>query len=220
MGITRGEAQDATEFSIEVEMNRRPAASFPASIAVTRVQGAEYSSYNMPRGRGNGKMRVVGLRDAELKTELEIAGLLPQVRGVASLNSLIVPEYVESLHDLRRAAAQVQADVLLVYTFDTQFWDRETTIPALGTLTLGLFPNERVRVMSTASAAFVDVRSGFVYGLCEASHESGRITNAWNTSGAVDATRREVERATFRKLHAELVETWKGIAERYGQPGS
>src|SRR2546423_1703511 len=83
-----------------------------------------------------------------------------KVLEVVPINQMVVPMKIESERDLRAAAAGVQADMALLYTFNTQF-NTETTIPALGVLTLGLFPNQNARVTSTASAALVDTRSGY-----------------------------------------------------------
>lgn len=218
LGITPKQAESMTDWEVAQRLERKPAASFPAAIAVVRVQGAGYTS-RTSKGVGSGAYTVVTARDAEGETDAARLAALPGTRGIGAVNRLIVPEETRDLRDLRLIAAELQADILLLYTMDTSFGTKETTIPALGVLTLGLFPNERARVSSTASAAFVDTRTGYIYGLAEASTEETRITNAWNSNDAVDQSRREAERSAFAKLVPELEKTWGSISATYGPKG-
>lgn len=217
LGVSPQDADAMTTSGVKEALSRRPAASFPASVALARVQGRGYTSYTS-RGYGSGAFTIISGRDVERETDFEKLSKLPMLAGVAPLNRLVVPGEIRSEEDLRNAAAQVQADILLIYTFDTEFWT-ETTVPHLGTITLGLFPNERAKVSSTASSAFIDVRTGFIYGLSEVTHTNSRIANAWTSREAMDQTRREVEAEAFSRLTQDWEKTWAGIAARFG-PGS
>lgn len=218
LGVTPQDADAMTTSGVREAFARRPAASFPASVALARVQGRGYTSYTS-RGYGSGAFTIISTRDVEREADFEKLTKLPMLAGVAPLNRLVVPQEIRNEEDLRNAAAQVQADILLIYTFDTEFWT-ETTVPHLGTITLGLFPNERAKVTSTASSAFIDVRTGFIYGLSEVTHTSSRIANAWTSKEAVDQTRREVEAEAFSMLTKEWQKTWTGIAARFGPAGA
>lgn len=215
LGLSPAEAESMTDYDIGQRLARKPAASFPAAIAVVRVQGAGYSSYTA-RSVGTGAYSIVTQRDAEADADVQRLVKMPNTRGLGSVNRLIVPPKTSDLKDLRLIAADMQADILLLYTLDTSFGSTETTIPALGVLTLGLFPNERARVTSTASAAFVDTRTGYLYGLAEATVEDTRITNAWGNNDAVDKSRREAERGAFEKLVPEIERLWADISAMYG----
>ena len=218
LGLTAAEADSLTDHDISARLSRKPAASFPAAIAVVRVQGAGYVSYTS-RGVGRGPYSIVTTRDAEAEADVQRLVSMPNTRGFGAVNRLIVPPETRDLKDLRLIAADMQADLLLLYTLDTSFGSTETTVPALGVLTLGLFPNERARVTSTASAAFVDTRTGYLYGLAEATVEDTRLTNAWGNNDAVDKSRREAERGAFAKLVPEIERLWSEIAATYG-PGT
>lgn len=215
LGITKAEQLDRTDTSIEVQLARKPAASFPAAIAVVRVQDRGYSSYSTGPAYGHGKFTIVSTREVESDENLQRLSTFPQLRGVAPLNRLVLPKQIDKEMDLRMAAASVQADVLLLYTFDTAFYS-DTTIPALGVISLGLIPNEMKKVTSTASAAFIDTRTGYVYGLCEATGKCDRLHNAWNSREALDGARLSAEREAFGKLVDEMGETWTQIAREYG----
>jgi hypothetical protein len=215
LGLSPAEAETLTDYDIGQRLARKPAASFPAAIALVRVQGEGYRSYTS-RGRGSGPYSIITTRDAESDTDVLRLTQMPSTRGIGAVNRLIIPAETKDLKDLRLIGADLQADIILVYTFDTEFGSTETTIPALGVLTLGLFPNERARVTSTASAAFVDTRTGYLYGLAEATVEDTRITNAWGNNDAVDKSRREAERGAFEKLVPEIERLWADISARYG----
>ena len=215
LGLSPAEAETLTDYDIGQRLARKPAASFPAAIALVRVQGEGYRSYTS-RGRGSGPYSIITTRDAESDTDVLRLTQMPNTRGIGAVNRLIIPAETKDLKDLRLIGADLQADIILVYTFDTEFGSTETTIPALGVLTLGLFPNERARVTSTASAAFVDTRTGYLYGLAEATVEDTRITNAWGNNEAVDKSRREAERGAFAKLVPEIERLWTDISAMYG----
>ena len=213
LGISASEAAKLTDVEIAARMARRPAASFPAALAVIRVQGEGYRNYSSV-GYGVGRCTIVTNRDLENQADMQTINSLPMVRGIAMVNRLVAPPKIDSEMGLRAAAAELHADILLLYTFDTVF-RTETTVPALGVITLGLFPNERARVTSTVSAVFIDVRTGYIYGTAEATHMTSRITNAWNTADAVDKTRRECEIAAYKQLLPQLSEVWSGIVSAY-----
>lgn len=217
LGVTPQQADSMTTSGVRDALARRPAAAFPAALAVARVQGPGYTS-GTARGYGNGSYTLLTLRDIEKDTDFERLAKLPMLAGVAPLNRLVVPAEIRKEEDLRNAAAQVQADILLIYTLDTQFWT-ETTVPYLGKITLGLFPNEEAKVTTTVSSAFIDVRTGYIYGLSEATETRSRLANAWTSRDAIDQARRDVEAAAFAKAVGEWEKTWTGIASRYG-PGS
>ncbi len=215
MGITPEEVATGTDFSLREKLDRKPLAGFPCVIALARVQASGYSSYS-ERAYGCGKFSVVTGRTVETEEHLRMLGGLAKVRGVAMLNRLVLPEKLETEKDLREAAAAVRADMLLVYTFDTVF-DTGTTIPALGTITLGLFPNERARVTTTVSSALLDTRNGYVYGLSEASATTSQIANAWTSRAAVEECRTRTEQEAFDALVGKMPGMWAGVVAEYAK---
>lgn len=219
MGISQATADERSDADVQVAMNRKPAAGFPAAIVAVRVQGREYRSMSAS-SYGHGAFSVVTTRDVENPEDIARLEKLPMVQGVGTLNRLVLPERLETTKDLRLAAANVQADIVLLYTFDTTFHQGDTTIPALGVISLGLIPNEVQKATSTASAAFIDTRTGYIYGLCEATAKKERLSNAWTSREALDRARRGAETDAFHQLVDQMEQTWTGIAARYGPPAS
>lgn len=213
MGITPEQQSAMTDTSIRDRMERKPLANFPARVAVARVQAPQYSSHTS-QGWGRGSFTVVTNRDVEQKIDMDRIEALPMLAGVAPLNRLVLPERLDGVDDLRRAAASVQADMLLVYTFDTVFRVDDAAAP-LTVFTLGLFPGRFANVTTTASAALVDTRNGFVYGLAEASEKSSQLANAWTDGDAVDQCRRRTEGEAFTKLVGELQTMWTGVVRTH-----
>ena len=214
MGITPEEVASGTDFAMREKMDRKPLAGFPCVIALARVQGPGYSSFS-ERAYGSGKYSVVTGRTVETDEHIKTLSGLAQVRGVATLNRLVLPERLETEKDLREAAASVRADMLLIYTFDTTF-DVGTTIPAMGTITLGLFPNEKAKVGTTASCVLLDTRNGYVYGLSEASATRSQLANAWTSRAAVEDCRKRTEQEAFDKLVGQFPGMWAGVVAQYG----
>jgi len=157
--------------------SRRPAASFPARIAVVRVQAADYRS-STAEPLATGRFSVVPTKELISDDELNAIGEWDDVAAVAPLSKLLLPAKLDSFDDLRLAAAKLQADVLLVYTIDTTFRVQGRGYGPLALISLGLVPDRDAYVTSTASAIFVDVRSGFVFGVVEATDKQSGLTNA------------------------------------------
>lgn len=214
---TPGEAAELQTFSndvaIEAAFARKPAARFPANIATVRVQAADYSCYNTPTC-GGGNYSVVLTRDVEDPEALMRAAQWPLVAGLAPLGRLLLPAQLRDDRELRNAAAKLHADMVLIYTFDTKFYESEMLKP-IGLITLGLAPNTRIRIVSTASAILVDTRTGYIYGMAEATDRREDLSSAWDTESAVDDARSKAESAAFAKLVDELEKTWSAIVTTY-----
>lgn len=202
------------EWDIEKALSRKPAASFPARLAMVRVQSPGYRSYQNS-SYGTGRYSVVTTRDIEEEKDLDRIRGLPMIAGVAPMSRLLLPEKLDSDLPLRKAAASLQADMLLLYTLDTSFHIDATNLGPLAVVTLGLLPNREAVVRSTASALFYDVRTGFVYGLAESTAQESQRANLWGTQDAIDRTRRAAEKKSFEQLIDELTKTWGAIVKEH-----
>jgi hypothetical protein len=207
-----------TEAGIQSVLDKKPLASFPASLALVRVQAPGYASYTT-RGWGGGQYTIVTTRDVETQQDVGRINALPQVRGVAPLNRLVIPSVLNSDYELRAAAARMHADILMLYTIDTVFHETDRTTPVT-VITLGATNNKRLRIMSTASAALLDTRSGYVYGLAEANEEHEELQNAYKTDEEIDRIRRDVEGSAFTKLVGDVETTWKMVLAEHARPGN
>lgn len=117
--------------------------------------------------------------------------------------------------ELRKAAALLHADMLLIYTLDTTFSVEDKAAP-LTFVTLGLSPNQQARLLCTASAVLMDTRNGYIYGVSEATERQSQLTNAWTSTTAVDEARRRTESAAFEKLVGQMEQTWTGVVKSIG----
>lgn len=218
MGITQKETENLTDASIARRLERKPTAAFPTSLAVVRVQGSGYRAYNT-HSYGHGTYSVVSVHDVESDDAFQRIGQLPMVRGVAALNRLVLPERYDSERDLREGAAAVQADVLFIYTFDTTFGVEDKLKP-LSIITLGLFPQDEARVVSSAYGVLVDTRTGYVYGLAEGSAREQQLANAWTSETAIDQSRRRAEQQAFDRMIESFAVMWNGVVREYGPDGA
>ncbi len=149
LGISQAEVEAATDAGIALKMAKKPLASFPTSIATVRVQARGYRSYSLD-GWGDGDFTVITVRDIETEEQLEKLTKLPMIKEIVPINRMVITGMVRNERDLRDAAANLHADMLAIYTLDTRF-DTSTTVPYLGVITLGLFPNEQASVTATAA---------------------------------------------------------------------
>jgi len=214
LGITPGEQAGLTEHDIARELERKPAASFPAGVAVVRVQANGYRSHTNRNAWNSGRFSLISERDAESEIDLNRLAELPMLRGLVRLNRLVIENRIETEEDLRKAAARVQADMLLLYTFDTRF-SVKNTVPFLDTISLGILPNKEANVTATVSAVLMDTRTGYIYTLAEASDTQKQLANAWTSSDAVDESRIRAESRAFAKLVDELTTSWTTLVRAY-----
>ncbi len=195
-------------------MKREPAAPFPARVAIVRVQASGYYSRNN-RCYGNGQFCVVTTRDIETEEDLAKLTRLPMVGGVVPMSRILLPTELKSIKDLQLAAARLKADLLLVYSIDTQFNVESTEIGPLGLISLGFLPNKKAHVTSTASAALFDVRSGYVFGAAESTAMEQQRATFWSSEDAVESSRLKAEAEAFHKLFGEFEKLWKGVVEQH-----
>ena len=194
----------------------KPAATFPASIAVVRVQASNYRSYHTEREggvHGHGRFSVVTDKDVQDDADIQRIAGLPKVGGLISISSLLLPDNLESDTQLREAAARLKADMILLYTLDTTFHENDMSA-TLNTITLGLSPTRRVFVRVSASALIVDTRTGFIYAALETNEKKQVITNAWESKESADRARRQTEKTAFKALLGEFEKSWPQVIER------
>ena len=194
-------------------LSRKPAAVFPARLAVVRVQGAGYESYSN-RGYGRGKYSVVTNRDIETEADFTRLAAMPEVSAVGTLNRLLLPANHTSGDDLRTAAAQLQADIVMLYTIDTSFRTDTQQIGPMQLVALGFFPNKKAKVSSTCAVAFVDTRTGYVYGVAESTANEEQRSDLWNKEEAIEKARAKAERAAFAQALGDVEKLWGQIAAR------
>ena len=105
--------------------------------------------------------------------------------------------------------------MLLVYTLDTGFKVENKAVGPLTVISLGVLPTKKARVTTTASAALLDVRTGFIYGLAEATAIEEQRASVWSTADAIDSARKEAESAAFQKLVGEIARFWDDVVRTH-----
>ena len=206
-----------TDSRIAEALARAPAAQFPAHVIVARVQAGGYFSYSS-RGYGNGGYTVLTTRDIETEADFEQLASLPGIAAIGAINRILLPLELRSLQDLREAAAQLHGDVVLLYTVDTAFHTENQLVAPLQLVSLGMFASEKSRITTTCAAAFVDVRTGYVYGVAEGTATDTRRSSPWTTESAIEAARLKTEREAFTAALKEIAKTWSSINAEYGRP--
>lgn len=202
--------------SIRESFAAKPAAGFPAGVAAVRVQAPRYRSYYTDREggvHGQGRYSVITVREVEDDADMQRLTKLPQMGGLISISTLLLPSHLQSDLELRQAAARLKADMLLLYTFDTSFHANDASV-ALNVISLGLSPSRKIFVRVSASALLIDTRTGFIYSAYEANERREVWTNAWESKESADRARRDAEKVAFKSLVGEFEKTWPQVVER------
>jgi hypothetical protein len=207
---------EITTPAVAEAMARKPAASWPARIIIVRVQAPGYESHSN-RGVGQGRFSVVTTRDIEQEGDFQRIGALPRVAAVGALSRLLLPGNLSSADDLRTGAAQLQGDIVMLYTIDTAFRTETKNIGPLQTLALGFFPTHKAKVTSTCSVALMDTRTGYIYGVAEWTSGADQRSDVWNEEKAIEKARARAEREAFTGAIGEVEKLWAGIVA--AQPG-
>lgn len=205
---------ESTDANLRDHYEATPSAGFPAHIVAVRIQASGYENPQYA-AYGRGQFSVMTTREVESDDDFARIAGLPMVAQIGSLNRLVLPEHLTSIKDLRVPAAQLQADLLLLYTFDTTFRVQGKTMAPLQLITLGFLPDHETFVTTTASAALYDVRTGFIYGLAESTSRKSGLGSVWKTQETLDRLRIETEQAAFSDLVGEFEKLWKGVVETY-----
>ncbi len=218
---TRADLQQFTPPSMRDAFALEPSYPYPASIAVVRVQGTAYSNHYLSQHGGSfggGRFTVVLANELGEELHLQSIGELPHIKGIVRLNRLVLPNRIESDRDIRDSAARLKADLVLLYTFDTVFFDAHKG-KALSVITLGLSPNRKIYATTTATAMLIDTRTGYIYSAYEATERNHAHSTSWGTRETADQVRRDTETKAFAQLIKNMVEDWPRFLERY-PPGS
>lgn len=191
---------------------RQPSPDFPASIGVVRVQAAGYRSASV-RGFGKGRYSLVTTQELLDAPRLDAMARWTAVSAVKPIDPALLPEQLESLDDLRLAAAKLQLDVLLIVTVDTSLSTDGQKSAAGAALKLGK-PASDAAIDVQARAQFMDVRTGYVYGGAEASARAADPA-AWAAVPSLDRLRLDTERQAVATLLGQAEQVWSGIEGRY-----
>jgi hypothetical protein len=90
-------------------------------------------------------------------------------------------------------------------------------VAPLQLVSLGMFASEKSRIVTTCAAAFIDVRTGYVYGVAEGSSSDVRRSSIWTTEAAIDAARLKTEREAFGAALKEIAKAWTSINAEYNR---
>lgn len=201
---------EITDSDLNDYFQTRPASTFPANIAVIRVQDAGYQS-KWHHGEGAGRYTIVTTRDIETDEAYERLQQLADVQGVAPVGRMLVPANANTVKDLRVPAAKLHADMLLVYTVDTVFTVDGSPLGPLTLISLGLLPNKKAHVTATVAGMLVDVRTGYIYGTTEATARQEQRTSIWSTELVVDSARGIAEKNAFDAFVGNFEQFWGGV---------
>lgn len=195
---------------------RKPALQLPARMAIARVAANGYSS---PRNTsyGGGAYSVVTNRDIEPEESLTRLAALPQVAAIAPLSRLVVSPQLSTTRQLREGAAQLRADVLLVYSIDTSIRTDTKSFGPAQLVALGFLRSHKAIVTSTCAYAIFDVRTGFLYGTGETTATETQGSDVWGSTAAIEEARVRAERGAFEHGVDAVGKLWGDILREHAK---
>ena len=192
----------------------RPLVKFPAYVAITQIQGNSLGRGKWKYPDKNNPFALSITKHLQGDERMNRLRALPGVAESVVLNKLIAPPFFKSSEDLRTAAKRLRADLLLIYTFDTEVTQNDA-MPILTLATLGLSPSKMIEAESTASAVLIDVKTGFIYGTAQGIAKEETISNGWYLKSSMESVEDEVEHEAFSSLLSKIENVWGRVYERY-----
>jgi len=191
------------------------APSFPASIAVARVQAPEFRADPPLQSRNGGHFSVVTSDQGSASGLLKGISAWPVVAGVSVIDPSTLPEAFNSPGDLRLAAAKLSADVLLIYTVDTSFRVRGQAYGPGYSIPVGTTkPDGDTGITVTASAVFKDVRTGATLASASAVAVASDVASAWPSVKMIDRKRQDTEHKAIELMLTDAQNQWTDIVAR------
>ena len=200
--VARAREAKRAEFSdplIARATNAKPTMQFPATIAIA----------------ANDQTVREHIRALSALGKLDGLDSLPQLARTVIVSPVVVGDTdqehrISADLRLREAAAKLHADAVLIIANESQLTDGSVVAP-LTALSLGLFPNKRYELISTAFTALVDTRTGYIYGTNEKSRARTGLTMSWGSDDVIHRARSKAEREAMEKLFADFPAFWRGI---------
>ena len=207
MGVFRDSLSESGAY--QKTWSAQPTVQFPVTLAIAQVQ-SNYNYYQKTSGYS------VQNSISEMQTSYDELLSLQGIVGVVPVSKLLVAGHHQSADALRKAASSLKAEMLYVYTLDTQF-DETDWSSALSLYSLGLSPTVTVEVMTTAMGVLIDTRTGYVYGVVEASSYKDQKAAYMTRQNAWDQCRKVTEQEAFKQMNVRFKTMWNGIISQYGQ---
>ena len=191
-------------------VNPQPAAPFPARILLVRIQASDYATTGSACF-GTGQYCVLTDSNVESTGAMQRLQALPLVAAVDRMPPASIPKSLNTIDELRAAAADLHADLLLLYSLDTRFTVDNADLAPLAVITPGFLPNKGARVTVRTSAVLVDARTGFVYGMAEATSWRDQNAAVWATRATIEDERRITERSSFELWQERFAALWQRV---------
>lgn len=207
MGIFRGTLNESGTFRSNT--TPQPMARFPVILAVARIQGAGYYQNGMGYCVVNDPLSGTQGQQSSFAN-------LPGISQVVPVNRLLVAGFQKSPDVLRQAAASLKAQMLYIYTLDTE-QDETDWSSALSLYTLGLSPTVKVKVTTSAMGMLIDTQTGYVYGILEAGADKEQTAAYMTRQNAWDQCRQVTEEQAFEAMMKQLPGMWNDVFNRYRQ---
>ena len=171
--------------------------------------------YSYPNNNNSG-YSVMSVNQPGMGLNEDIFKNLQHISQVVPVNKLLVAGPQNSANDLRSAALSLKADMLFVFTLDTQQTQSDWSSP-LSLYSLGLSPSVKVEVTTSAMGMLIDTQTGYVYGVLEATSYKKKIAAYMTCQNAWDQCRKVTEKGAIEELNKKFETMWNGVLSQCEQ---
>lgn len=179
-----------------------PNLQLPATLAIARIQSQYYG--NTPG------FHIINNRALESKIDMSPIRNQKGIRDMVILNSLLASGELSSSSQLRASAKSLKADVLLVYTIDTQSEYRDNA-SILSVFSLGMAPTVKMSVTTTITAVLIDTQTGFLYGTFETTSHKEQTAAAMTSNDARGQCQDFTEKDAMTQMINRFPELWNQV---------
>lgn len=207
----------AVDQEVERLLSLQPAADLPARLALLHLTGplGEDETGRPRRGPAAGGGEVAAFGDETVWSALSSTG--GPFSTLTSANALSITGEIgiskPRMADLRRAAAALGADLLLVHLVGTNRYRRATASSVLDLTGVGiaLVPSREIEVYSGAKGVVVDVRTGAIVLAAEARRKASSRAPSAFVERETERLTEETERAALATLTERIL---SGVRDR------
>jgi len=194
IGVFVERRRAVTEKEIQEAFDHKPTIKGGNTIGIVFVSASDSS--------GNAVQVATADENKAWQSALQDSYLVSEVVFLSS-------EFTRSVRDirvLRKNAAMLNCDLLLIYGISCDYSRRANPLSALYITVIGAFfvPGDTLTVAGIAKAALLNVRTGHVYGVVEASASQSMLLPTVWISGSLPQMYRNVSINALRELREKL----------------
>jgi len=173
-----------------------PVAKLPAQLGIVRVEKNHRNELYIPKG-------VIH----ESESDAQVLSQLSGIRSVLMLNSVMANQTFADMASLRQEARRYGVNVIGLYSIETNVKRKDCAWP-LTIATLGILPNQEMKINSMATFSIIDAKSGYFYGSSSTIEKNKTLATSINYYAAKKEHINETEYSAYQAMLQKIPSAW------------